>query len=114
MNRIKCTFFVILIFSLGIAACSAQTFSPTQVGEPSAAGSGTSLPRNEAEVPRVSVEEARAAFDSGEAIIVDVRNAAAYAESHVAGAIHIELGEVEIHPNDLDLDKNQWIITYCT
>ena len=72
------------------------------------------LPRSEASVPRVTVEEAKAALDSGEAIIVDVRGPDAFADSHVAGAISIPLGLVESNPAGLDLDKEQWIITYCT
>ena len=100
------------------SACSAQqtqmepTFGPTQIVEPTQ--SLDQLPVTEADVPRVSVKEAKAAFDSGEAIIVDVRSDAAYEASHVAGAINIQLGEIESNPAGLKLDKSQWIITYCT
>jgi rhodanese-related sulfurtransferase len=72
------------------------------------------LPQTEAAVPRVSVEDAKAAFDSGEAIIVDVRSTEAYAEGHVAGALSIQLGEFETDIANVKLDRNQWIITYCT
>ena len=60
------------------------------------------------------LKEAKAAFDSGAAIIVDVRSAGAYAASHVPGALNIQLGEFETNPTGLELDKDQWIITYCT
>jgi rhodanese-related sulfurtransferase len=60
------------------------------------------------------VEDARAALDSGEAVIVDVRSEAAYETSHVAGAINIQLGEFETNPAGINLEKDQWIITYCT
>ncbi len=72
------------------------------------------LPQTEAGVPRISVEDAKAAFDSGEAIILDVRSAEAYATGHVAGAISIPLGEFETNIENVKLDKKQWIITYCT
>jgi rhodanese-related sulfurtransferase len=62
----------------------------------------------------VSVEEARAALDSGAAVIVDVRNPTAYEASHIAGALSIPLGEIESNLTSLTLDKEQWIITYCT
>lgn len=62
----------------------------------------------------MSVEEAKAALDSGEAVIVDVRSDAAFAVSHVAGAMNIQLGEFETQPTDLNLEKDRWIITYCT
>jgi rhodanese-related sulfurtransferase len=72
------------------------------------------LPQTEAEVPRVSLEEAEAALDSGAAIFVDVRSPAAYETSHTAGAISIPLGEIERNLTGLALEKDQWIITYCT
>jgi 3-mercaptopyruvate sulfurtransferase SseA len=72
------------------------------------------LPENDAEVPRVPVDQARAAFDSGKAIIVDVRGADAYARSHIAGALEISLSAIQTDPANLPLDKNKWIITYCT
>lgn len=64
------------------------------------------------EVPRVELEKAKAAFDSGAAIFVDARGADAYAESHIPGALSIPVAELESRMNELD--KNQWIITYCT
>ena len=72
------------------------------------------LPQTEDEVPRVTVEEARVALNSGQAVIVDVRNADAYAASHADGAISIPLNEFENNINSITLEKDQWIITYCT
>ena len=46
--------------------------------------------------------------------VVDVRDPAQYEQSHVAGAISIWLDDIEANPTGLDLDKDQWIITYCT
>ena len=86
---------------------------PTQILEPVSTQGQNNLPLTEAEVPRVTLEEAKAALDSGAAIIVDVRDAGQYAASHVAGAINILLGEIETNPTGLNLDKDQWIITYC-
>lgn len=64
------------------------------------------------EVQRVTLEESKAAFDSGEAIFVDVRTASAYEAKHVPDALSIPLAEF---PTRIDeLDPNQWIITYCT
>jgi len=71
-------------------------------------------PLSEADIPRVSLEEALAALQSGAAVVVDVRSPEAYAASHIAGAISIPLGEIETDPTGLDLDQDQWIITYCT
>jgi len=57
---------------------------------------------------------ARVALESGAAIIVDVRSKQAYDESHIPGAINILLGEFETNINGIALEKDQWIITYCT
>lgn len=64
------------------------------------------------EIPRVSLEDTKAAFDAGSAIVVDVRSAEAYQGSHIAGAINIPLDELESRLGELD--QAQWIITYCT
>ena len=114
------------ILAFAIQACNApsptteptiaptQTLAATQIIEPVSTQTQANLPESEAAIPRVSVEQAKAAFDSGAAIIVDVRSAGAYAASHVPGAINIQLGEFETNPTGLNLDKDQWIITYCT
>jgi 3-mercaptopyruvate sulfurtransferase SseA len=120
MNETRRNFLLTLITIFVICACSAQ---PTQA-QPSPSQSqqtldpvltpDTDLPRTDREVPRLSVEEAKAALDSGAAIIVDVRNPRAFASRHIAGAINIPLGEIEMNLTGLSLDKDQWIITYCT
>ena len=64
------------------------------------------------EIERVSLDETKAAMDAGTAVVVDVRSAEAYQGGHIAGAINIPLGELESRLGELD--KAQWIITYCT
>jgi rhodanese-related sulfurtransferase len=64
------------------------------------------------EVPRITIEEAKAAYDEGAAVFVDVRDASAYALGHVPGAVLMDLPEVKARLGELD--PNQWIITYCT
>jgi len=97
----------LVLATLGCAATLPQTGpTPTPVR-------GT-LPETDADVPRVTAEEAKAAFDNGAAIIVDVRDTDAYAASHIAGALSVPLSQIEADPGGLDLDKEQWIISYCT
>ena len=86
----------------------------TVIVEPTSSSGSNKVPLSEAEVPRVPLEQAKAALDSGAAIVVDVRSAEAYQASHIAGAISIPLGVIETDPTALELDKDQWIITYCT
>ena len=110
----------ISIIVLVTLACNAllplptEESAPTQIIEPGVTQPQGSIPQSEAAVPRVSVDEAKAALDSGAAVIVDVRSQAAYDTSHVAGALFIPLGEFETNISNIDLPKDQWIITYCT
>jgi 3-mercaptopyruvate sulfurtransferase SseA len=65
-----------------------------------------------AEIERVSLADARTAYDNGTAIFLDVRDSSAYAAGHIPGAISTPLEELENNMNNLERD--QWIITYCT
>lgn len=122
MPRIKYILIVILVFVSISSACSAQatqappTAAPTQIFETGhAITSGElDLPLTQVEVPRVSAEEARGALEGGAAVIVDVRSSSAFEASHIAGAISVPLGEIERNITGLPLEKDQWIITYCT
>ncbi len=103
---------------LALSACSPQQTQapPTHTLQP---GRGLSseereLPLTDAEVPRISLEEAQAALESGAAVIVDVRNLGAFEASHVAGGISVPLGVIERDLANVPLNKDQWIITYCT
>lgn len=104
--------FVLSILVLTLLACNA--LAPTSVPFEPLPTTPEDIPLNEDEVTRVSLEDAKAAFDSGSAVIVDVRSAQAFEASHIPGAINIQLGEFETNPTELGLPKNQWIITYCT
>ena len=88
--------------------------TPFVIVEPTFSVEEPDLPATEAEVPRVSLEQALTAYSAGAAVFVDVRGPDAYDLSHIVGAINIPLGTIEADPNNLNLDKDQWIITYCT
>ena len=120
-NKNRNIFPAISVLVLAILACSPflpqaePTVTATQVQEPSITKQPQGdIPQTEADVPRISVEDAKAALDGGKAIIVDVRSAESYAAGHAAGAISIPLTGIEANPAGLGLDKEQWIITYCT
>jgi 3-mercaptopyruvate sulfurtransferase SseA len=97
---------IFLLLALALSACS---LAPSEAAHTIPAA----LPQTEEDVPRVSVEEAKAAFESGQALIVDVRGVDYYAASHIAGALSIPLSRIEDDPADVSLDKTKWIITYC-
>ena len=96
-----------------LAACQAQA-TPAPTPKPTLTPPPARLPATEAEVRRTSVQDAKAALDSGSAILLDVRSPAAFEASHAAGALSIPLADIEANPTGLDLDQDQWIITYCT
>ncbi|MCA2000775.1 MAG: rhodanese-like domain-containing protein [Chloroflexi bacterium] len=92
-NKIR--FIVIVVLLASLAACVPQ------------------LPQTEDAVPRVTVEEAKSALDSGKAVLVDVRSVKSYADGHAVGAMSIPLAQFETNIENLSLDKDLWIITYC-
>jgi 3-mercaptopyruvate sulfurtransferase SseA len=65
-----------------------------------------------ADVPRVSLDEAKAAFDAGEAVFLDVRHPDDFAASHIPGALSMPLSELETRLDELE--PGDWVITYCT
>lgn len=77
-----------------------------------AAPGTTELPGEPSEVARVSVSEAKAAFDEGTAVFLDVRTNEEYAQSHIPGAVSIPLNELGARYTELD--PSAWVITYCT
>ena len=64
------------------------------------------------EIPRVSLKDSKSAYDAGTTVFVDVRSAEAYQGGRITGAINIPLAKLESRLGELD--KAQWIITYCT
>lgn len=110
MHRLKTLTVISLLFLLTLA-CNALIPLSDSNGQPS---SNADLPLTEDDVPRVSAENAKAAFDAGAAVIVDVRSRASYEAAHAVGALSIPLEEFENNIGGIDLPKDQWIITYCT
>ena len=115
--------YILLAFAfltLTVLACNAllplpnSDSEPTQIIEPVFTQSQGGIPQTEDAVPRVTVEQAKAAVDTGAAVIVDVRSREAYETSHIAGALFVPLEDFENNITSLDLGKEQWIITYCT
>jgi ArsR family transcriptional regulator len=76
--------------------------------------SGSSSPAIEVPgaIPRVTLEESKAAFDNNAAVFLDVRSESSFAVSHIPGALSIPLADLEARL--AELDPNLWIITYCT
>jgi 3-mercaptopyruvate sulfurtransferase SseA len=62
------------------------------------------------DIARVSLADARAAYETRSAVFLDVRDASSYTQSHIPGALSIPLGDL---PDRLgELDPEDWIIPY--
>lgn len=64
------------------------------------------------EITRISLADAKSAFDTGKAIFVDVREKSIYDKGHIPGAKSIPLSEIEKRRGELD--SRDWILLYCT
>jgi 3-mercaptopyruvate sulfurtransferase SseA len=71
----------------------------------------TATPTAATETRRINIEETQAAIAAGNALIVDVRDEAAYKAGRIKGAKLIPLSRFEERAGELPKDK--LIITYC-
>ncbi len=102
---------VLLLATLVFTACqnssttttTSNTAVPPKVQSPGMAADG---------VKRISVEDAQAALAKGTAVIVDVRDAASYKSSHIAGSLNIPAAEMLTRFKELPTDKQA--ILYCS
>lgn len=63
-------------------------------------------------IARVTLADAKAAYDQKTAVFLDVRDEASFDASHIPGAINIPVEAVQQRAGELN--KQDWIITYCT
>jgi hypothetical protein len=106
MRQRKILFFALVLLAASLAC---NTLLPTQAP----ASAPPSFPTEDPlpHIQRVSLEDAKAAFDNDEALFLDVRGLASYEQSHIQGALSIPLMDLELRMDELD--PKQWIITYC-
>ena len=93
------------------AAATTTTTPPAPGTKPPVAATDSHAPPAADAPRRISIDEARAAFDRGEAVFVDVRGDDAFRQGHIRGALSIPTGTAAQHADKLP--KNKLIITYC-
>jgi 3-mercaptopyruvate sulfurtransferase SseA len=72
----------------------------------------TATPFSVSQVQRVSLEDAKAAFDAKTAVFLDVRDSSSYDAGHIPGALSFPLSDL---PNRTgELSPKSWIIPYCS
>ena len=64
------------------------------------------------EVPRITLKETQSLLEKRQAVLIDVRDTAAYDQSHATGALSLPVAEMESRLNELPRDKT--LILYCT
>ncbi len=64
-------------------------------------------------IAQVSVSDAKALFDKGGYIFLDVRTAKEFKMGHIAGAMHLSRGLLEFKIAKKVPDKNANIVIYC-
>jgi 3-mercaptopyruvate sulfurtransferase SseA len=91
---------------------STINISPAPPPQPTLAAPTAAAEIPNPEIPRVSLGNAKAAYELKSAVFVDVRDVQSYQASHIPGAVSIPLADL---PNRLnELKSTDWIITYCT
>ncbi len=64
------------------------------------------------DAPRITLAEAKAAYDAGTAVFVDTRSEASFKAEHIKGAINVHADMLEAKITQLPKDKK--IIAYCS
>ena len=64
-------------------------------------------------ITEVSTDDARAAVERGEAVLIDVREESDWREGHARGAKHLSRGVIELEIEEQLPDPNRPIICYC-
>jgi rhodanese-related sulfurtransferase len=75
-------------------------------------GALLAAPAFAAEPPRMTADELKPKVDAGDAVLLDVRSAGAFATEHAKGALHVPLDALEARLGELPKDK--LIAAYCS
>lgn len=86
------------------------TSTSTLVVQPTPTWDGTPPPPSEAQIPRVTPAKLSRELETGDYVVVDVRNLAAFKQAHVVEALHIPLEELGDRVGELD--GNKTIVLY--
>ena len=103
---------IVLLLVVGVLALGGakQSAAPATVSEIPDYHDDQGIPYPE--VKRIPVAEARAMYDAGTALFVDVRSQGEYDTAHVANALSLPLADLDARYQELPKDTQ--IITYCT
>lgn len=108
---------VVVMALVALAGCNSNDKVAKNANAPGTANAGKGTGTPPAPAPsdgarRVTTVELQDALNKGEAIVLDVRNDAAYKMGHIKGARLLPVTEVTQHLSELPRDK--MIVTYCS
>jgi len=114
------SFLIFAVAFIAVIACakpaadntiaSAANAAPTATPPATPAPSETPVPPDDA--PRITLEEAKKAYDEGKAFIIDARAEEAYKMEHIKGAVNIRHDNLDAMLKQIPRDKT--IIVYCS
>ena len=96
--------------TVAVLTNSTATAAPTATPPVNAAPSQTPTPAEDA--PRITLEEAKKAYDEGKAFIIDARAEEAYKAEHIKGSVNIRQDTLDARLKEIPRDKT--IIVYCS
>ena len=92
-------------------ALAAANATPTATPPP-ASPEPTATPMPSDDAPRITLEEAKKAYDEGKAFIIDARAETAFKDEHIKGAVNIRHDNLDAMLKTIPRDKT--IIVYCS
>lgn len=111
-------FFSLLIIAAAVfvAACTTDPAKPPVIVKATPAPS-VSLDDGHghadgADAPRISLADAKKAFDAGTAVFIDTHAPEQYAQQHIPGSINVPANNMEPYLNKIP--KGKKIIAYCS
>lgn len=111
----KTSLFLIIVGSLLFGACGQYTNQPAKNETTAAApakNAPSATPDEGHDAPRISLADAKKAYDDGDAVIVDVRDVNAYKQERVKGSVNITVQDIDANIDKLP--KGKKIIAYCS
>ncbi len=123
MNKVKYNrgILIAILGLLAVTACNdaAKPVNVTKVTAPTPTTPQTIRPGTDShghtegqDTPRISLADAKKAFDDGSAIFIDTHVKNAYDAEHVKGAMNVTVQELEAKFNTIP--KGKKIIAYCS
>ena len=113
-NRSRMLSIVMVVLGSALIFGSAMWYASSKKPQPTPTPTSTAIARRipYPNIKRVSLADAKAAFDTKQAVFIDVRGEPSFSEGHIPGAISITEDELPARLNELN--KNTWYIIYCT